>query len=85
MTIPESLSISSMKEDSDVATNVNYGVALILSWYIPTCNSEMGIMRINAPQRLLPQFKNEYLERAQTSWLTIISPKGKPLGSHMIG
>lgn len=40
---------------------------------------------LEGTQRLLPRFKSEHLEHARTSQPTPISPKGKPLGSHMVG
>jgi hypothetical protein len=44
-------------------------------------------MRIRGSLKTIAFFLkvNEHLERAQTNWLTPIAPKGKPLGSHMVG
>jgi len=47
--------------------------------------SVSGIPRSRGLPRLLPPSKGEYLGRAWTSWPAPISPKGKPLGSHMVG
>ena len=44
-----------------------------------------ALQELEAPQRLLPPFEGKHLEWAWTSWLTLVSPMGKPLGSHMVG
>ena len=64
---------------------MNYGVAFSSSCNKFVFNTEMGIMRIRAPPRLMPPFKVENLEWVQTSWLALISHKGKPLRSHVVG
>ena len=53
-----------------------------LNWYVIL---KWALRELEGSQRLLPPFEGEHLERARTSWPTPISPKGKPLGSHMIG
>ena len=70
---------------SNVDTNVNYGVASFLSWSKSICNSKKGITRIRRPQRLLSPFEGEHLEWTRTNESTTIFPKGKCLGSHMVG
>ena len=40
---------------------------------------------IDCPHTLLPPFRGEHLEWARTSWATTMNPKGKLLGSHMVG
>ena len=46
----------------------------------------MSIMRFRrASRRLLPPCKGEHLEHERTSWHGPISPKGKPLDTHMLG
>ena len=65
--------IERTKDNSDVATGVNHGVASFLSW------SKYVILRqtfenLVGPKRLLPPFEGEHLELAQTSWLAPISP-----------
>ena len=37
------------------------------------------------PKRLMPPSKGEHLEQVQTSRTTPISPKAKPIYSHMVG
>ena len=71
------------KDDSDVVIGVNYGVASFSSWSKPFCSS---IQELETPWRWLPFFKGEHLQRERTKWLApiYISPKGKPLGLHMI-
>lgn len=39
------------KEDSDVATNMNYDVASFFSWSNYICNLETNITRITAPPK----------------------------------
>lgn len=73
-------------EDScDGVNDVNYGIASFSSWSMSLCNPEMGITRLEGPQRLLPPLKVKHLEQVQTSWLALISPKLKRLVSHMVG
>ena len=38
------------------------------------------LRELEDPRQLLPSFEGEHLEHAQTS-----QPKGKPLGSHLVG
>ena len=45
------------KDDYDVVTNVNYGVALFPSWAKSICNGEMGITRIRAPPTTIASFR----------------------------
>ena len=68
----------SRRDDSNVVTSMNYGVAL--SWRSKSmCNPKMAdITRISGPQRLLSPLKGEHLEWAQTIWLTPISPRASP-------
>jgi hypothetical protein len=69
----------SRRDDSDVVTSMNYGVALFWSWSKSMCNPKMAdITRISGPQRLLSPLKSEHLEWAQTSQLTPISPRASP-------
>ena len=72
------------KDDSDVATGVNRGVTSFSSWSKSIYNPKMGITRIRGLRRPLP-LEGEDLEQAWTSSLAPIYPKGKPLGSHMVG
>jgi hypothetical protein len=46
-----------------------------------------ALRELEGPRRLLPRDKGEHLEHAwvQTNRLAPISPKDKPLGSHMVG
>ena len=76
------------RDNSDVATGMNYGVALLqvrvgrTLYVIPTRASQES----QGPRKdycLLS--KVNHLEWAQTSWPAPIHPKGKPLGSHMVG
>ena len=46
--------------------------------------SETGLMRIRGPPKMTTPFEGEHLERARTSQLAPIFPKGKPLGFHMV-
>ena len=72
---------------------MNHGESMLLHFRggLSLCIPETGIMRIRRsqrirrPQRLLPPFKGEQLEQAQTSWMAPISSRGEPLVSHMIG
>ena len=50
-----------------------YSGASFLNWYKSICNDKMGI-------KTLPPFESEHLERAQTSQLPLISPRGE----HMV-
>ena len=69
-----------------VPTGVNYGVASSSSWPKFIYNPIMSIMRFRrASRRLLPPCKGEHLEHERTSWHGPISPKGKPLDTHMLG
>ena len=45
---------------------------------------KLTFQELDAPQRLLPPFNGEHLERTRTSQLAPISPKGKPLGFHKV-
>ena len=72
------------KDNTDVATGMNYGVASFFSWSKATCNPKWGITRIRGPWQLLPPFEGEHLERVWTTQVAPIS-KGKPLGFHMVG
>lgn len=73
------------KVSSNVATNVNYGVASFLSWPKSMCNPIKGITSIRRPWRLMSPFQGEHLEWTQTSQSVTIFPKGKCLGSHVVG
>ena len=73
------------KDDFDVATGVNYGVASSLSRSKFICCPEMGTMRIKGPPKTTAIFKDEHLERAWASQPASITPEVKPLGSHMVG
>jgi hypothetical protein len=80
--VTPSLSIR-WRDESEVPTGENYGVASSLSWSQPIWNLGMDITRIT--QRLLPPFEGEHLERARTSQPAPITPKDKPLDFHMVG
>ena len=73
------------KDNSNVATSMNCGIAFFSSWSKSMCNPETGITRIRGPLTTTTSFGGEHLEHARISKLTTISPKGKPLGSHMVG
>jgi hypothetical protein len=45
------------KDDSNIATILNYDVASSSSWFKSIYNLEMGITRVKGSQRLLPPFK----------------------------
>ena len=59
---------------------VNYDVASLSSWSISMWNSKTAIAWARGPP-----FEDGHLEHARTSRSAPISPKGKPLGSHMVG
>ena len=44
-----------------------------------------ALQELEGAQRLLPPFKGEHLERAWTNQPAPISPKDKPLSSHVVG
>ena len=44
-----------------------------------------ALQELERAQRLLPHVKGEHLERPWTSQPAPISPKDKPLSSHMVG
>jgi len=71
--------------DSDVVTGMNCGIALSLSQSNSLCNSKLEIMKLGGSWRILPPFKGEHLEWAQTSQPYLSFPRGKPLVSHMVG
>ena len=74
------------KDDSEVATSVNYVFASFLSWIKSICNPEMAMYENYSLQRLLlPPFGGEHLDWKWTSRLAPLSPKAKPRGSHMVG
>ena len=68
-----------MKDDSNVAIGVNYGVASSSTWFKFVCN-----LVNKGPSTIIASFEGEHLDRAQTNWLALILLKGKPLGSHMV-
>ena len=55
------------KDDSNIATHVNYGVASFLSSSKSLCNLEMALQELEGPQRLLPSCEREHLEHAHAS------------------
>ena len=65
------------KDVCDVANDVNYDVPSILSWSKSICNLETSMTRIRTLWKTTVFFR-EYFEWVWTSWLTPISPKGKP-------
>jgi hypothetical protein len=76
------------RDNSDVATLVNYGVASSSSWSKSICNPKMGHYENEfAPvPRLVPPsgFKDEHLDgHIQAGRHLNPTPKGKPLDSHM--
>jgi hypothetical protein len=73
------------KDDSDVATGMNYVVPSSSSWYTSTCYLKMAITRIRGPLKTTAFFKVNTFERVWTSWLAPIPLKSKPLGSHTVG
>ena len=64
---------------------MHYGVALFSSWSKSICDPKTSMTKIRAPKDCWLPFQDFHLERAQTSQPAPISPKGKPLGSHMVG
>ena len=69
-----------------VATGIIYDVTSSSSWSKSICNPKMDIMRIGRPQKTIA-FSQRWLssEWTRTIGPHLISPKDKPLGSHMIG
>ena len=59
-------------------------IGATLSWSKIMCNPKTCTVNIRGSQSILPPFQGEHLEHAQTSWPSSISPKDKPLSSHMI-
>jgi hypothetical protein len=55
------------KDDFDVATHVNYGVASFLSSSKSLCNLEMALRELEGSQRLLSTCEREHLEHAHAS------------------
>ena len=51
------------KDDSNIATILNYDVASSLSWSKFICNPEMGITRVKGSQRLLSLLKVNTLNK----------------------
>ena len=67
-----------MKDEFNVASSVNNGVALFSSWSKSIVNSKTGILRIRGLWRLQPPFKGEHLGWARTSQLApIYLPQGQ--------
>ena len=62
------------------AIGMKYDVASLSSWSISIWISKTGIAWVRGPP-----FEGKHLEHARTSRSAPISPKGKPLGSHMVG
>lgn len=56
-----------MKDYSDVAIGMNYGVIFVLPKHT--------LGELEGPCRLLPPFKGGHLEHAQISWLAPIFPR----------
>ena len=44
------LGVGRKNDNSDIANDVNYGVASFLSWWKSVCNPETGITRIRGPE-----------------------------------
>lgn len=70
------------KDDHDVVTNVNCGVALILNWSISISNHETcKIRELKGPWRMyIASFQSWTLWRCMQLIWAPLSPKGKPLG-----
>ena len=72
------------KDNSDVATNVYYVVALFSSWFKSICDSKTGITRIRGPPKTIASsWKCTHWMGANKPAGTYL-PKGKPLNSHML-
>ena len=50
-------SIRRGRDDSDVATGVNYGVASSSSWCKSVCHPETGMMRTRGPLKITASFQ----------------------------
>lgn len=48
--------IACQKDDSDVATSVNFGVASFFSWLKSVCSPEVGTTRIRGPLKTIASF-----------------------------
>ena len=73
------------KDDIDIATGVNYGVASSSSLSKSICNPETDIRELEGHRRLAPPFKGEYLAWTGAEELACISPppKDKPIGGRV--
>ena len=69
------------EDDSNVATNMDYGVASISGWSKSTCNLIICNMRIKRPLKTIASFKKWIPWTCANTYL----PEGKHMGSHMVG
>jgi hypothetical protein len=47
--------------------------------------SKQALRELEGLQQLLTLFNGEHLEWVRIGWASLVSPKGKSLGSHVVG
>lgn len=73
------------KNDSDVATSVNYGVESLSNWFKFICNPKMGIMRIRGPSTNTTSFEVNTLNGGRQAGWHLSPPRASPWDPKMGG